>query len=269
MMNLALVFLSLSCAQIDLSKPIMVIHASTGIPAELPKLQMEFRNNVSPLEVEDDYEQWAKDVVIDRLAGTANMINDFSVPSQYFIFADRNPKKQLVMAGYYANNPEQVIIIGWAKCSTGNPTHGKDYHFTPTGVFANTLNALSFRAAGTKNSNGWRGYGGKNCRVWDFGYQPTTKPIRGIEQARVIRLLMHATDPDRGEQMLGTAQSKGCVRIPAKFNHFIDYYGLIDREYEAKRNNDSVSWLLLKNREPVVDAGKYLIIGDSAELEKK
>lgn len=269
MMNLALVLLSMNCNQIDLDRSKLIIHAIPSVPAELPKLQMEFRNNVSPLEVEDDYEEWAKDVVIDHLAGTANMINDFSVPSQYFIFADRNPKKQLVMAGYYLDYPEQVIVIGWAKCSTGDPAHGKDYHFTPTGVFANTLDALSFRAAGTKNSNGWRGYGGKNCRVWDFGYRATTKPIRGVKQAREIRLLMHATDPDRGERLLGTPQSKGCVRIPATFNHFVDFYGLIDQEYEANKNSVSVSWLLLKNREPVVDAGKYLIIGDSAELEKK
>lgn len=235
-----------------------------GISEEAVNLKIRFAQEVSQLSVDDFtdnyYSQWAKIDALKRLQGAA-----YPLLSQYLVFVDRNPKKQLAMVGYYSQETGQVEIIGWDKCSTGNPTHGRDYHFTPTGVFANTIDHFSFRAAGTKNKNGWRGYGRKNCRVWDFGYQATTKPIKGREQAREIRLLMHATDPDNGEPKLGTPQSKGCVRISDKLDKFLDFYGIIDAEYEADIFRKSVATLLLQDRMPAIAAGKYLIIGDSAQ----
>ena len=232
------------------------------MPGEIKGMQDSFARDVSKLPVDREYESWAK-------AEAARLILAKEAfwriePSQYFVFADRNPKKQMVMIGYYFAGRGEVSVIGWDKCSTGNPAHGKDYHYTPAGIFENNLDHFSFRAAGTKNSNGWRGYGIKNSRVWDFGYQDTTKPIKGKEQWRQIRLLMHATDPDGGEPKLGTPQSKGCVRISQKLNMFLDKYGIIDAEYEASTGS-SAGWLLLKDRTPASHAGKYLIVGDSAK----
>lgn len=233
----------------------------------LPVLTAEFSQYVSALTVDEAYVDWAKNDILNRME--SNVSAGYPLPSQYFVFVDRNVKKQLIAVGYYDGWVRGIDIIGWDKCSTGNPAHGRDYHFTPPGMFANTLDHFSFRAAGTRNARGFRGYGAKNSRVWDFGYQPTTKPIRGVEQWREIRLLMHATDPDHAEQLLGAPQSKGCVRISAKLNKFLDLNGIIDAEYEAKSDLKSVGWLLLKDREPVANAGKYLIVGDSAEKSSK
>ncbi len=236
---------------------------SVIMTGEILNMQGAFALDVSMLSVDWEYESWAKAEAVKMIG----MKEPFWLiePSQYFVFADRNPKKQLIMIGYYFASSKEIFIIGWDKCSTGNPAHGGDYHFTPTGIFENNLDHFSFRAAGTKNSKGWRGYGLKHSRIWDFGYQDTTKPIKGKEQWRQIRLLMHATDPDGGEPKLGTPQSKGCVRISHKLNKFLDKYGIIDALYESSTGN-SVRWLLLKDRTPVSHAGRCLIIGDS---EKK
>ena len=228
-----------------------------------PVLSAKFAQDVSSLAVDESYADWARNDALNRMS--SNVSAGYPLPSQYLVFVDRNVKKQLVAVGYYDGLARAVSIIGWDKCSTGNPAHGGDYHFTPPGMFANTLEHFSYRAAGTKNAYGFRGYGAKGSRVWDFGYQSTTKPIRGVEQWREIRLLMHATDPDVAEKLLGTSQSKGCVRISSKLNKFLDINGIIDSEYEANADHKSVGWLLLKSRTPVKSAGKYLIIGDSAE----
>lgn len=50
-----------------------------------------------------------------------------------------------------------------------------------------------------------------------------------------MRLQMHATDPDLLERRLGSAQSKGCIRIPASLNRLIDCYGVLDAEYKRVR----------------------------------
>lgn len=236
-----------------------------SVTDEMTGLKIKFIEEVSDITVDSDYSEWVKSDALKKLKENIPFV--YPAASQYFVFSDRNPEKQLVMVGYYSPAADQIEIIGFDKCSTGNPAHGGDYHFTPTGIFANTLECFSFRAAGTKNSNGWRGYGRKNCRVWDFGYQSTTKPIRGKEQWREIRLLMHATDPDGGEPKLGSPQSKGCVRITAKLNRFLDFYGIIDAEYEADTQRKSVQWVLLKDRQPVSEAGKYLLVGDSITLK--
>ena len=80
----------------------------------------------------------------------------------------------------------------------------------------------------------------------------------------MIRFLLHATDPIFGEKRLGKVDSKGCIRISGKLNQFLDHYGLLDREYEAQKNNKRISWVLKANREPVLFAGQYLLVGDSA-----
>ena len=70
---------------------------------------------------------------------------------------------------------------------------------------------------------GW-GRGRKGTRVYDFGWVPAAKGW-GNGAMSVMRLQMHATDPDQLERRLGTAQSKGCIRIPASLNEFISGRG--------------------------------------------
>ena len=81
-----------------------------------------------------------------------------------------------------------------------------------------------------------------------------------------MRLLMHATDPDRGEQRLGRTDSKGCVRISHSLNRFLDTYAILDSHYEQWAKTKPDSWLLRKDRQPVLYPGKYLVIGDSSSL---
>lgn len=144
------------------------------------------------------------------------------------------------------------------KISSGNGKR-KGFFITPTGVFKNSPDFIGYRALGTKNVKGWRGLGAKGSRVWDFGWQKTIKNGR----EREIRFLVHATDPIFGEKRLGKIDSKGCIRISGKLNQFLDHYGLLDREYEAQKDNKRFSWVLNPKREPVLFAGQYLLVGDS------
>ena len=152
--------------------------------------------------------------------------------SQYFVYVDRNPNKQIIVVGFFDSVAKDIAIIGVGRVSTGNQKRHGDYFLTPVGIFTH---ANDYRAEGTRNAKGWRGLGVKNSRVWDFGWQKTCKNNQPIE----IRLLMHATDPDFGEPRLGKVASKGCVRISSKLNKFLDYYGILDSR------------------------GKYLLVGDS------
>ena len=147
--------------------------------------------------------------------------------SQFFLLVDRNPDAQIAFLAFYDQDKKEdaVLLLGADKTSTGNPKR-RGYFETPIGVFENSPQNFSYRALGTKNSNGWRGLGAKGSRVWDLGWQRTLK--QNGEQAE-IRLLVHATDPDNGESRLGTIQSKGCIRISARLNQFLDYYGVLYR----------------------------------------
>ncbi|PIV13336.1 hypothetical protein COY65_00765 [Candidatus Jorgensenbacteria bacterium CG_4_10_14_0_8_um_filter_39_13] len=183
---------------------------------------------------------------------------------QYFVYVDRNFKKQFIFVCFFDSKNKKAIEIGRDRVSTGKPDKGKDYFLTPIGIFKNSLDNFSYRALGIKNSRGWRGLGRKGSRVWDFGWQRTEKIIKGKKQEFLIRLLMHATDPNFGEPRLGNVDSKGCVRISAKLNNFLDRFGLLDKEYEENNSHKNVLWLLRKDREPVKQQGVYLIVGDSS-----
>ena len=223
---------------------------------EIQRMQNEFESRVGLMVLEEDYSRLI-------LADAADKIESIkgNVPSQYFVYADRNPKKQMILVCFFDSATRRITIIGADKISTGNPK--RSGHFlTPTGVFENSLKNPSYRALGTKNANGWRGFGVKNSRVWDFGWQETTDKNN---QKTEIRMLMHATDPDFGEKKLGQVESKGCVRISAKLDKFLDHYGIIDKDYEEHKQLTNPSWLLAADREPVIAAGKYLLIGDSEE----
>src|SRR6185369_13179427 len=79
----------------------------------------------------------------------------------------------------------------------------------------------------------------------------------------LMRLQVHATDPDLLERHLGHQRSKGCIRIPATLNTFIDHNGLLDADYEAELKEGRNLWVLRPDREPTRWPGRYLVVVDS------
>ena len=73
----------------------------------------------------------------------------------------------------------------------------------------------------------------------------------------VMRLQMHATDPDHLEQRLGTAQSKGCIRIPASLNEFIDRHGVLDGT--TRRRSTTAAALGAARRQDVYAVARTLL----------
>lgn len=183
--------------------------------------------------------------------------------SQYFVYADRNPKTQFVLVGFYDADDRRIDFLGADLMSSGNLEKGGDYYVTPMGVFENLVDNFGYRALGTPNQEGWRGLGAKDSRVWDFGDQKSLKKYKGGNTVSQMRLLMHSTDPDKGEPRLGRTDSKGCVRISHTLNHFLDTYAILDLNYEQWAKTRPETWLLKKDRRPVSYPGKFLIIGDS------
>lgn len=184
---------------------------------------------------------------------------------QYFVLVDRNKFVQAVMI-YWMSADKTVHFVGASPASTGKP--GSFDHFvTPLGVFEHSIDNLDFRALGTRNENGIRGYGSRGSRVFDFGWQ---QAIRGWGRGGegTMRLQMHATDPDFLEQLLGSPQSEGCVRIPATFDAFLDHYGILDGGYEAAMATGRTFWVLPKDREATRWSGRYLVIVDSGRIAR-
>lgn len=180
---------------------------------------------------------------------------------QYIVAVDRSGWVQAAFV-FWRSAQGEWRLVGASPVSTGRP--GTFDHFeTPLGVFEHSPANMDFRAEGTFNENGIRGYGLKGMRVFDFGWQQVPKGW-GDGLAIQMRLQMHATDPDALEQRLGTAQSKGCVRIPAALNTLLDHYGVIDADYEALAATGAHLWVLAEDREPVADAGRWFVVIDSA-----
>jgi hypothetical protein len=226
---------------------------------EIRMLQKEFAERIGDtIEIDPDYQSGIIRDALKRFMAAGIKEN------QYFLYADRNSVRQFIFVCFFNNDSKEIIEIGRDKISTGNPQRKGDYFFTPTGIFRNTVKNSSYRALGTKNEQGWRGLGEKGSRVWDFGWQRSYKIVNGVKMFIDIRLLLHATDPDFGEQRLGEQDSKGCIRISGNLNKFLDHFGIIDKEYEKRRH-----WSLGKNRSPVFYQGEYLLVGDSGEFETK
>ncbi len=226
--------------------------------AALPdELKSVFTNKVSNLSVEKEYSNWAKQTSFDILYSL-----EYGLKKQYFVFVDRNPDNQLIMVGLFDPEKMAVEIIGWDKVSTGNPDR-RGHFETPTGVFLHSTNIIGWRALGTPNEQGLRGLGEKGSRIWDFGWQTTLFYRKGQPEDYQIRLTMHATDPYFGEPILGQPDSKGCVRVSGSFNRFLDFYGILDADYEKNLKNPWVKWLLLPERRTVSYPGRYLIVADS------
>jgi hypothetical protein len=183
---------------------------------------------------------------------------------QLLVVVDRNPDVQQ-MRIVLARPNGAWESLGGSKASTGQ-TDRRDYYLTPIGVFLHTDAILDWRAEGTFNANHIRGLGLKGMRVWDFGWQLATKGWGTGEEQGEIRLLLHATDPAYLEQRLGHPASKGCVRIPAAMNRFLDHYGILDSDYEQVAKADPrFEALLLPTRAPTPLAGNALVVVDSSQ----
>ena len=187
--------------------------------------------------------------------------------AQFLVVVDRNPGVQQ-MRIVLARPNGAWESLGGSKASTGQ-TGRRDYYLTPIGVFLHTDAILDWRAEGTFNANHIRGLGLKGMRVWDFGWQLATKGWGTSEEQGEIRLLLHATDPAYLEQRLGHPASKGCVRIPAAMNRFLDHYGILDADYEQVAKGDPrFEAVLLPARAPTPLAGNALVVVDSSERSR-
>jgi hypothetical protein len=182
---------------------------------------------------------------------------------QLAVVIDRNPAVQQ-MRIVLARPQGPWESLGGSKVSTGQAGR-RGYFLTPTGVYLHTAAILDYRAEGTFNAQHIRGLGLKGMRVWDFGWQTAAQGWGPAGATGEIRLLLHATDPDYLEPRLGRPASKGCVRIPAAMNRFLDRHGVLDADYEAAAQDDPVRRVLLPDREPTPLAGDALIVIDSAQ----
>ena len=189
---------------------------------------------------------------------------DVSRP-QYMLLVDRSPWVQAALLLWRSEFGE-YRLIGASPVSTGRP--GAFDHFeTPLGVFDHSPANMDFRAKGTYNKHGIRGYGPKGLRVYDFGWQKSTKGW-GDGAIGEMRLQMHATEPNSLERRLGSAQSKGCIRIPATLNSLLDRYGVLDAEYARLEADGKSLWVLRSDRRTVAHPGRYLVVVESLRNER-
>ncbi|MFP3747298.1 hypothetical protein SB816_29975, partial [Achromobacter sp. SIMBA_011] len=109
---------------------------------------------------------------------------------------------------------------------------------------------------------GIRGYGAHDMRIYDFGWVEGERGW-GKGGKSPMRFQMHATDPDRLEPLLGIRHSKGCVRIPASLNTFLDRHAILDDDYQARVESGRSLWVLRHDRDITPIAGRYLVVIDS------
>ncbi len=206
----------------------------------------------------------AIDVARGMLAGEAIAIDQ----PQVMLLVDRSPAVQRLWVVLAMPGEEPWSVIGAVRVSTGKP--GRKEHFkTPVGVFTNRSTILGYRALGTKNEFGIRGIGAKGMRVWDFGWQ-TTEDWRKPGALAVVRLEMHATDPTFLESRLGRPDSEACIRVPDRFNQFMDHFGLIDSQLTALvPTSRAIAALLPKDATPTPLAGDKVVVVDTSEPDAK
>lgn len=179
---------------------------------------------------------------------------------QFVLMIDRSPVVQAAFI-LFLDAASVWHMVAATPAATGRPG-AYEYFLTPLGVFAHTTDNMDYRALGTRNALGVRGYGVKGMRVYDFGWVPAE---RGWGKGGVspMRLQVHATDPDLLEHLLGAPRSKGCIRIPASLNVMLDRYGVLDADYDAALAQGRSLPVLRTDREPVGDAGRYLVVVES------
>ncbi|WP_241018573.1 L,D-transpeptidase [Paraburkholderia sp. Tr-20389] len=184
-----------------------------------------------------------------------------NLSGEYVVLVDRSENVQALFIYFRAAPSDAWQMIGASPVATGRPGQ-YDHFITPLGVFEHTPDNMDFRAEGTMNQNGIRGYGNHDMRIFDLGWAEGERGWGkgGMSQ---MRFQMHATDPDKLEPILGIRHSKGCVRIPASLNVFLDHYGILDRDYEALVADGRSLWVLHSNRVATPWAGRYIVVVDS------
>jgi hypothetical protein len=182
-------------------------------------------------------------------------------PGEFVLVADRNRRVQAILL-YWQAPDGRFHFIGGSPVSTGRPGRF-DYFETPVGVFTHMVANPDYRALGTKNEYGVRGYGVKGMRVYDFGWVQAPKGW-GDGGEIAMRLQMHATDPGRLERRLGERQSKGCVRIPATLNVFLDRHGILDADYRRAAAEGRRPVVLRPDWNPSRWAGRHLVVVDTS-----
>jgi hypothetical protein len=93
------------------------------------------------------------------------------VAPQYVLMVDRRQHVQTLFIYRYdaQTAPDQWRFIGALPISIGKPGL-YDHFFTPLGVFAHSLDNMDYRAEGTRNTLGIRGYGKNGMRIFGFGW---------------------------------------------------------------------------------------------------
>lgn len=197
-------------------------------------------------------------VLLLRQALTEANLSDST--EQAFLLVDRSEQVQAAFI-VLRSSADGWFWVGATAVSTGK-TGSFEHFLTPLGVFAHSLDNPDFRAEGTFNEKHIRGYGTRGLRVFDFGWQSAERGW-GAGGTSQMRLQMHATDPQVLEPRLGRVASKGCIRIPATLNVFLDRYGILDADYEQAQAGGTVQWVLKRDREPIAWPGRYMVIVDS------
>lgn len=189
-----------------------------------------------------------------------------SVAGQALLLVDRSAQVQAAML-VVRTQAEGWHWLGATAVSTGKV--GTYEHFrTPLGVFIHSLDNPDFRAEGTFNENHIRGYGLRGMRVFDFGWQAAERGW-GAGGNSLMRLQMHATDPDVLAQRLGSVASEGCIRIPATLNVFLDRHGVLDAEYEEALAAGDKLWIIRKKDRALMPwPGRYMVVIDSLTAER-
>jgi hypothetical protein len=184
---------------------------------------------------------------------------------QYLLLVDRHPLVQVAML-VWTGDGVRWQLIGATPVSTGR-RGGFEYFLTPLGVFEHSVRNPDFRAEGTRNEFGILGYGEKGMRVFDFGWVEGERTW-GRGGTSPMRLQVHATDPQKLEPRLGQAASKGCIRIPADLNRFLDRYGILDADYEEAMRQGMRFGVMRPDRLPSAGAGRYLVVVESSHASR-
>ncbi len=197
--------------------------------------------------------------ILERYAATVEQTPQLG-RGEFVGLVDRHPEIQTFVL-YWKGLDGQAHLVGASPVSTGLPGRF-EYFESPLGVFAHTLDNPDYRALGTRNEFGIRGYGRKGMRVYDFGWVASRKGW-GDKRQSVLRLQMHSTDPDLLEPRLGRPLSKGCIRIPESLNRFLDRYGILDADYVRAAAAGNRHFTLTPDWAPGPWSGRYLVIVDS------
>jgi hypothetical protein len=239
--------------------------AQTGLESGRDLVEMYRQQVDRRLDLPPDEQRAYAQRLVHALASSPRTAAQCPLPPQYVLLIDRDARVQAGLL-FWLDDRGEPQFIGASPISTGRPV-GYEHFDTPTGVFEHTLASPDFRAEGTRNEFGVCGYGAAGRRVFDFGWADAWRGW-GARGFGTMRLQVHATDPQLLEPRLGQRESKGCIRIPATLNDFLDRYGILDADYERALREGQPLWLLRPDRTPTPWAGRYLVIVDTARAAR-